>query len=609
VKNIIRNIIYKTSLYRVYLWLFHFETQKKQKIKFKKIYDVNISTSSLNHFDLTKRTIFLDLEEHSLALYLIGVLYVLGKRGFNIVVKDNYKFISQCNFSKSIIFQFDFLTVKKEIDFPDDTIILYDKIFKKKKYSEKLIKVFVSSDIFHRKFNFINEITLPFSHHPENFINKQYENIETYRKNKKSIWCFFSGNYDVDTYRNPKLNNFFRVENRYDLIQEIKEHFDKNTLEIIQNTSELSSLCLNEKKIVLTDWTWHPRKGSVELLSRVQNDKWLDVLSRNVFFLGLPGVHMPMCHNLIEAMSVGVIPVLEYADHFFPKLIHMENAILFKGKRDLISKIEMIMKLEGNVVSKIRENVISYYEDHLNPSKVVEKITQSGERDFTMYYFDEYKSIDAYYLRENNFKAFFKFTNLKFFIKKSHIKTNLSYDNSCELINLDGIDKIHYGCGANFISGWLNVDLYIEKNNDFYFAGLNLVEKHPFLNDSFTFGYSEDFIEHLDQKDQLIFLIEVYRTFKKDGVLRLSFPGLEGVLNQHYSRIDFLSAELAKQEAYVKWNHLHFFSFEELSLVCRHIGFSKIEKVNYGKSNYDVLKNLEIRVEQIETNSYIEITK
>lgn len=170
-------------------------------------------------------------------------------------------------------------------------------------------------------------------------------------------------------------------------------------------------------------------------------------------------------------------------------------------------------------------------------------------------------------------------------------------------------NKIHYGCGAIYLKDWLNVDLNLRSKEGYVTASVNLVKRHPFKNDSFKFGFAEDFMEHLDQADQIIFLCEVYRTLQKGGVLRLSFPGLEGVLNIHYNEPSYETAKLAKREAYEMWRHKHFLSYEELSLICQNIGYRSIRRVKFGESEYSELYKLDTRHEQIGLNTYVEIVK
>jgi predicted SAM-dependent methyltransferase len=175
-------------------------------------------------------------------------------------------------------------------------------------------------------------------------------------------------------------------------------------------------------------------------------------------------------------------------------------------------------------------------------------------------------------------------------------------------------DRVHYGCGGNILPGWLNVD-----GVTWSFAGglrsasnitlVDLAGRHPFPDDAFQFAYGEDFIEHLTQADSLTFLTESYRTLRPGGVLRLSFPCLEGVLEKHYADNSFATAAAAKRDAFDTWGHEHFYSRESLHLVARHIGFTGFEEVEYGYSEHTALSGLETRFGQIGLNLNVELTK
>jgi predicted SAM-dependent methyltransferase len=180
-----------------------------------------------------------------------------------------------------------------------------------------------------------------------------------------------------------------------------------------------------------------------------------------------------------------------------------------------------------------------------------------------------------------------------------------------------GLNKVLYSCGwYKLQKGWLNVDYEpIEKVatrydlNEYKYYFVNLIRRHPFADGSFEFGYSEDMMEHLMQADSLLFLSEAYRTFKKDGVLRLSFPCLEGVLEKHYPDNSYQTALLAKEEAYTRYKHLHFYSKAEIELVAKHLGFRNVEFKAYGESQYPELQGVDTREAQIGLNMYVELTK
>ncbi|WPO49538.1 class I SAM-dependent methyltransferase [Pseudomonas sp. S1Bt23] len=207
---------------------------------------------------------------------------------------------------------------------------------------------------------------------------------------------------------------------------------------------------------------------------------------------------------------------------------------------------------------------------------------------------------------------------------------------SSELIELDGFQplqisectnfpkKIQYACGLNVLDEWLNVDFFDDALiwNFGHIGGvpksiaegvykLNLLERHPFPDNHFDYAFCEDFIEHIHQKDAIFFLSEVLRTLKPGGVLRLSTPGLHGVMSLHFNRPDLNSVIENQDAAYTRWGHVHFFSHESLRTMALYLGFRKYRQRSYGKSWHKKLKNLETRAEQAnyKINIYAELTK
>lgn len=170
--------------------------------------------------------------------------------------------------------------------------------------------------------------------------------------------------------------------------------------------------------------------------------------------------------------------------------------------------------------------------------------------------------------------------------------------------------RIHYACGSNLMKSWLNVDFDFRTAPEGYsYNRVNLVRKHPFNDNTFEVGFAEDFIEHLSQADFIIFLSEAYRTFKKGGILRLSFPGLEGACRKHYPTFDLKQVYIGKLEAYSYWDHVHFYSKLELEFLTKKIGFSAIHYETYGNSDVEFLKDIDTRESQIDLTTIVELTK
>ena len=168
-------------------------------------------------------------------------------------------------------------------------------------------------------------------------------------------------------------------------------------------------------------------------------------------------------------------------------------------------------------------------------------------------------------------------------------------------------NKIHYGCGTNLKTGWLNVDAFESTEKNYLFV--DLLENHPFADKTFKFAYCEDVLEHFSQSESIFFLTEVFRTLTDGGVLRLSFPGLEGVLARHYSPLSDERLKRGELEAYFFWDHIHFYSEKELELVAKHIGFKNIDFVAFGESKFAELVGCDTRFEQKDLNIIAELTK
>ena len=178
------------------------------------------------------------------------------------------------------------------------------------------------------------------------------------------------------------------------------------------------------------------------------------------------------------------------------------------------------------------------------------------------------------------------------------------------LLDTGGLARIHYACGKHFLPGWLNVDSYRQGNvRGAAFEAIDLVSRHPFADNTFEFGFAEDFLEHLSQVDSMLFLSECQRTLIPGGVLRLAFPGLEGVLRKHYPRTDWETVNIAKEEAYTRYEHLHFYSKEELTLVARHFGFNAVTFHAFGESPNESLRGVDQRAAQSSLNTYAELVK
>jgi hypothetical protein len=113
---------------------------------------------------------------------------------------------------------------------------------------------------------------------------------------------------------------------------------------------------------------------------RVPDQDWLNVLAKADFFLTPPGIVMPMCHNSVEALAVGAIPIINYPEWFNPALEHMRNCVVFDDKQDLIAKLSSVFAMGAPTIASMRDRAIAYYDSHLTNQSFTAAIEARRER-------------------------------------------------------------------------------------------------------------------------------------------------------------------------------------------------------------------------------------
>lgn len=185
------------------------------------------------------------------------------------------------------------------------------------------------------------------------------------RKSKRTMKIFFAGDTSEVRYANAKVEKFFDVIPRLEVIGFILANFE-NTRKLQNEDGKLML-----KKLVSADDYLNEI-----IISRVKTEEedWLKILSKTDFFICTPGERMPWSHNCVEAMSVGAIPILQYNDLFYPDLENMKNCLSFTNEKELKMAIEKALAMEPAEIEKMRNNVLSYYDQFLSIESILKKI-------------------------------------------------------------------------------------------------------------------------------------------------------------------------------------------------------------------------------------------
>lgn len=205
----------------------------------------------------------------------------------------------------------------------------------------------------------------PYPMHPN--LYEQYPSADEYaalRAMSPKIHMLFSGNVEHPNYKRKAVEQTFGVANRYSLLQIIKERFEKSGMLVVANQpGQLEQLLAQDSNnnIVINE-------------AKTEMADWLPTLAQTSFFICPPGMHMPWCHNLIEAMSVGCIPVMQYAHLMQPQLQHGKNCLAFADTADLERVLHQALAMPPETVAQMRRAVIDYFEEHLSVHSIIRRI-------------------------------------------------------------------------------------------------------------------------------------------------------------------------------------------------------------------------------------------
>lgn len=305
--------------------------------------------------------------------YLLVKFYQLS--GYNIIYPMNFaRFRNLRNKDRYlglIVREKNFLSIHKK-GLPENFIEINDEMFSPDYFSTYFEHKNIDENAFH----------IPMSFHPFMY-NKEIWNhkVDTDRKRFNSIFCY--GNFDAKAYLDIK-RTAFTVETRVALLDFFQKK--ENFVSIHGKNDIVSSNENLDEKYVFAIKENYP----------IKMEDIRELLSYFNFYLCCPGVVMPLCHNVIEAMSLGTIPLIqrEYAEVMYPNLKHKVNAIVFEDLHHLeqILKNE-IFTFQEREIAAMRKNVLDYYNDYLTPQALVKNLNKSIEEKKLIYLQAEHRSI------------------------------------------------------------------------------------------------------------------------------------------------------------------------------------------------------------------------
>ena len=134
---------------------------------------------------------------------------------------------------------------------------------------------------------------------------------------------------------------------------------------------------------------------------------------------------------------------------------------------------------------------------------------------------------------------------------------------------------LHFGCGLNRHKGFLNIDKFSNFGDPEDYYLFDFAEKPwPVEDSSVDYIYSEDFIEHIPQRNQVGFLAEAYRVLKPNAYHRVSTPCLIESMKVHS---DFSKGFRGVYfDEFDLWDHLCLFTRGSMNELARVVGYRQV---------------------------------
>ena len=151
--------------------------------------------------------------------------------------------------------------------------------------------------------------------------------------------------------------------------------------------------------------------------------------------------------------------------------------------------------------------------------------------------------------------------------------------------------KLHLGCGKKYLQGYIHVDLDNKPHIDY--PNTDISKLDMFKNDEVDEIYNCGTFEYFDLQKAPKVLEEWFRVLKPGGILRISVPNFEsviqvylnngkdifgeGILGLIYGRWPILNKDNEEEILY----HKMVYDFKSLSRVLKQSGFKDIKKYNW----------------------------
>lgn len=175
---------------------------------------------------------------------------------------------------------------------------------------------------------------------------------------ERSIRVFFAGTCNDSSYTTQFR---FNILTRSAIFRFVNQNFD------VVNLAQSGP-----RSGIVVSVTERPDQDMMKHTLRL--DEYLEVVARSDFFLCMPGFRIPHSHNLIEAMSVGSIPILNYTAYVQPRLAPGRDCLAFNSLDELATVLNRALSMTEDEIVTMRTHVTDFYDRELDPTAFARRV-------------------------------------------------------------------------------------------------------------------------------------------------------------------------------------------------------------------------------------------
>ena len=229
------------------------------------------------------------------------------------------------------------------------------------------------------EFKFDRLFYYPILYHPNYlFQDREKEALEERSQNKIKM-LFVGNNSSIYSRFSDKIHKRYRIETRNEVIDYLLLHFNDCIYRPHSKDELFSALHDNSlvNKIVIVD------------KFRFEGDEYWNILKQTAFHVWTCGLLQPYCHNQVESMSCGTIPIYNRIIKYYG--LNEQNSYPYNDLDGLASIVNSLLcvDINGELIKQKEKEIKNVYVENLSKAAFSKKIND---------YLESEKNEETYYI-------------------------------------------------------------------------------------------------------------------------------------------------------------------------------------------------------------------